>query len=241
METREIALTAEQNPMGHPVELVNGQPMLKTPRGYAPPFDKRINIDQRQGSTFQARVPQMQEIDILEFKLYSRNGSPRVAFNFGAVHVGLGQLQADGIFDPNVLRGKKLFVDFFQKGDILVNGDVVTDDGRVVWRIASDPAATAEASQRVQEKLQLDHLNTFRSMLGTRIGANNRGQGNGLLNNTQNGVVSANSIPAMANVQSTPASNVGSSSQPNLTPEVINDNGGAGNSNVAGAESQTPA
>ena len=164
----------------------------------APPFNARVNIDSRFPNERNRRPANMQEVPVTDVRRYVsvRDGSPRVAFNRGAIHISLAQMESAGVHYPESLVGKTMMVDFFQPGDILINGSVVADGGRIVNQFLLEP--DREVAREIEKEIAMKKHNSWASLVSNRLGANNRPTGSGTTVNTMNGVTSANSIPGMA-------------------------------------------
>lgn len=137
------------------------------------------------------------KVFVSEVRKYNRAGQPRVSFNQGAIHVSYAQLKSAGVYNPDSLGGKHIMVDFFQRGDVLLNGSIVTDGGRIVNRFMVEP--NSEVENKLEYELKKEALSTWGSLAGQQIGANVRGQGDGTQLSTNNGLQSANQIPPMQN------------------------------------------
>lgn len=163
----------------------------------APEFDPTFNIDSRFPDDRRKRPEDWQKIEIYDVRPYlnARDGSPRVAFNQGALHISQAQLSSAGIEYPQVLQGKFIMVDFFKPGDILLNGSQVTDPGRIVNQFT--PELDLAVAQDIQKTLAIEKHKSWAGALMRRSGANNRPQGDGLSLNTRNDVQSTNSTPQM--------------------------------------------
>lgn len=163
-----------------------------------PNFDPRFNIDTRDPNQRNKRPPDYQALEVTDVREYrdQRTGSPRIAFNQGAVHISLAQLQSAGVHYPRILFGKTIMVDFFKPGDILLNGSVVTDDGRIVNRFVVEQ--DMQVARDIEKELAMDSFKGFRSLMSQRYGANTRGTGEGTQLQNRNGVQNANGgIPQM--------------------------------------------
>jgi len=135
------------------------------------------------------------KVPVLELKKYNRGGQPRVSFNQGAIHVSYSQLKAAGVHNPDSLVGKQIMVDFFQRGDVLLNGSITTDAGRIVNRFMVEP--NPEVENKLEYELKKESLLGWAGLVSQQYGANTRGQGEGLSLNTNQGVIPATQIPQM--------------------------------------------
>lgn len=163
-----------------------------------PAFDPRINIDARDRNAQNSRLPNFQPVTIVNVtRFVDRKGNPRVAFNNAAIILSLAQLNAQGIFYPEVLQGKTMMVDFFIPGDYLLNGTQVDRSGIIVNRFMVEQ--DMEVARTLQAKFAEQAHTNWSSLANFAYGANNRGRGQGTGQNTNNGVVGVANIPQMQN------------------------------------------
>lgn len=75
------------------------------------------------------------------------------------INISGAQLIAAGYRTPQLLQGKTIIVDFYKKGEILLNGAIVEDDGAIVksFTIEQDLVMLRE----VEKELQLQSANSF--------------------------------------------------------------------------------
>ncbi len=167
------------------------------------PFVSQAYLDQfpknRQGQPIlpsQTRLPNYQQIGVIDVRMYRdiRNNS-RVALNNGAIHLSANQLKSANVFNPVTLKGKKILVDFFQRGDVLINGSIVTDPGRIVNRFSTEPDEILE--RELEKDLRKEQLTGWLGLASISYGANNRGTGEGTQMNTANGVTPTSQVPQM--------------------------------------------
>jgi hypothetical protein len=160
-------------------------------------FDPKRNIDTRDRASQASRQPNMQPVYVADVRRYvDQRGNPRVALNQGAIHLSQRQLTSAQVFVPESLQGKEILVDFFIPGDILLNGSIVTDGGRIVNRFAVQ--ANMEAVNKLEYELMKESHFNWASKASTALGANNRPSGQGTSLQDTNGRVPAGAIPAMA-------------------------------------------
>lgn len=150
------------------------------------------------------RPPEFKPIEILEVRRYSdKGGNPRVSFNFGSLHLSYRQLMSAGVFYPESLIGKTISVDFFKRGDILLNGSEVRDNGIIVNRFAIE--GNAEVANEIEKELRMSAHHAWASKLNTAFGANQRPSGIGTGNMLDNGVQRVASPGSQTDFSQSPA------------------------------------
>lgn len=155
----------------------------------------------------QTRIPSMKPISVIDVRPYvDRRGLPRVAFNRGSIHISAAQLSSAGVINPLVLVGKHILVDFFKRGDVLLNGSIVTQDGVIVNQFALE--VDTEVASKLEYELQKEKLTSWLGLATMAYGANNRGAGMGTQQNIDNGVTPVSQNPAMQNPATSTNSNL---------------------------------
>lgn len=74
----------------------------------------------------------MNPVNIWEVVPYDNkvSGKPMYSFNGGSIHLSAKQLLSKGVDVPELLQGTIMMVEFFQVGEILLNGQPVTEEGK---------------------------------------------------------------------------------------------------------------
>lgn len=76
----------------------------------------------------------LKPIVISETRPWTQTGTGKQMFSFnqGAFHLSYAQLESAGVLNPMLLQGTIMQVEFWQKGEILLNGQEVRDDNVIV-------------------------------------------------------------------------------------------------------------
>lgn len=119
----------------------------------------------------------MKPVLVLDIVPYVRNGKQMFAFNQAALHLSAAQLAAKGILNPFTLQNKSLMVEFYKKGEILINGQAVTEDGRIIKNFAAE--LDMEVERTVAVDLRKQQVTSWRSQFIAGVGGGDNPSGSG--------------------------------------------------------------
>lgn len=137
----------------------------------------------------------MMQEDILIYEVRphvsKKTGKQMFAFNQGSLFLSYAQLDAAGVENPLTLQNKIMKVEWYDVGEVLLNGTTVTDPKKIVKNFV--PEYDAELERQVALDMKKEKLNSWRQVRLRGVGSNTGTiQNPGIAPNLNTGAQSAN-------------------------------------------------